>query len=182
MFKLRKLRDTDTIYMFEWIKDPHANLFLRFDPDKISIDMVREFIDNANDMPNSEHLAIADQDDMYLGMVSLRNIDRENRNAEFEIALRRCAVGRGVDNFGIKAMLGKAFSDYGLNKVYINIVSRNLLAKDLYERCGFKCEGRLKKHLLVNGKYRDLLCYSILKEEYEKLCEDLEYTTVFSVY
>ena len=164
--KLRNLEEKDIEFIYEWMKDPTVNLYFRFDPDQVTLQSVAEFVKNSRDQTGTINLAIADDDDEYLGTVSLKNIDRINGHAEYAISLRSKASGKGVGTFATKAILDKAFYEIGLNRVYLNVLSDNIRAVRLYEKIGFKREGEFRRHLFLRGGYRDLSWYAILKEEY----------------
>ena len=112
------------------------------------------------------HFAIVDEKDEYLGTVSLKSIDLDNMTAEYAIAVRKKARGRGVATAATFDVLKKAFSDYGLNRVYLNVFSDNEPAIKLYERCGFKFEGEFREHLRKGDKFLNWKWYGILAKEF----------------
>ena len=114
------------------------------------------------------HYAIADEYDEYLGTISLKDVDLTDRKAEYAISLRRKAQGRGIATEATCEILRLAFEEYGLERVYLNVLSDNNRAIRLYERVGFVYEGAFRKHLFLRGEYRTLKWYSMLKEEYQK--------------
>jgi diamine N-acetyltransferase len=113
------------------------------------------------------HYAIIDQDDdVYLGTVSLKNIDIENGTAEYAIVVRREAQGHGVAHKATELILKKAFFEIGLRRVYLSVYSNNYSAIKLYEKCGFKFEGEFRNHFIIENEYVGWKWYGILKEEY----------------
>ena len=49
----------------------------------------------------------------------------------------------------------------------------NKISLQMYEKAGFIYEGELRRHLFLNGEYKNLKCYSMLKEEYQKSSSSL---------
>lgn len=168
--RLRRLEEKDIEGMLEWMYDTEIQKSFRFSVEKKRKEDVLNFIREAETEPiegKSIHLAIVDESDEYLGTVSLKNIDLESLNAEFAISLRRNAQGKGVGSEATKELLYLAFNKFGLERIYLNVLSENKKAIHLYEKCGFVYEGEFRKHLFLRGGYRSLKWYSILREDFE---------------
>lgn len=173
MIYLRELKTSDAQLMLEWMHDFDIQKRFRRDMMSVSIDDVISFcekykipdvIKNGDDL----HFAIAGENDEYLGTISLKNIDLKNSIAEYAISTRKKAWGKGVALTATGLILKKAFTDYGLHRVYLNVLADNDAAIRLYEKCGFKNEGNFREHLQVNGEYVDLKWYGILDSEYDE--------------
>lgn len=65
-------------------------------------------------------------------------------------------------------ILSIAFDQIALERVYLNVLKENTRAIKLYEKSGFIYEGEFRNHLFLNGEYRTLKWYGILKKEYEE--------------
>ena len=162
--ELRKLELKDAPKMLEWMTAKDVNNYFRFDPKMISLESCEQFIKNSfNDLNKTYAIDINEE---YIGSISLKNIDMQNLNAEFAISIRNNYRGQGFGKNAIKKILKIAFEDLKLHKVYLNVFSDNSRAIKLYEESGFKYEGELKEHIIINGAYKNLKLYGILKEEY----------------
>lgn len=62
-----------------------------------------------------------------------------------------------------------AFNYANVHKVEIGTVSYNERAIHLYEKLGFKPEGRKRHWVYMNRKYYDLVEYGLLEDEWEEL-------------
>lgn len=167
--RLRRLEKKDADGMLEWMHDPEIQENFRFDASKKSKEDVLEFIRNSRiEMIAGKdiHYAIADDLDEYLGTISLKGVDMEARNAEYAISLRRKAQGKGIATEATEELLRLAFDEYGLERVYLNVLAENKKAIRMYEKCGFVYEGEFRKHLFLKGEFRTLKWYGILREEY----------------
>ena len=96
--KLRSLELKDAELMLEWMKDKELNQYFRFESEKITLDSVKDFIASSNLCERNKHFAIVDDKDVYLGTISLKNIDMNNFNAEYAIALRKVSIGKGSND------------------------------------------------------------------------------------
>lgn len=174
MIILRELKVKDAPLMLEWMHDTDIQRSFKRRMADYTIDDVLAFIMKAASADavftgTDLHFAIADQaDDQYLGTVSLKNIDLENGNAEFAIVTRKTAQGKGIGYEATMMLLKKAFSELGLQRVYLNVFSNNERAIRLYERCGFSPEGEFRNHFLIDGQYVGWKWYGMLKDEFDE--------------
>ena len=165
MIRLRRLEEKDIPGMLEWMHDPEVNRWFRFDAASMTEERVKNFIAGSFTETN-RHYAIADDDDNYLGTISLEDIDRENAHALYAVSLRAEVIGHDIALTATKMLLDIAFRELDLERVYLNVLSDNVRAKRFYEKAGFRYEGRFRKHLKLRGEWRDWDWYSILKEEF----------------
>ena len=71
--------------------------------------------------------------------------------------------GRGIGKALLQATLDAA-KKRGLTRIELFVRVDNARAKALYEEAGFVTEGVLRKHLLIDGIYRDSYLMSVLYE------------------
>ena len=120
-----------------------------------------------NNRSTNVRCSIVDESDRILGLVSLVSIDYMNQSAVFNIMIGdKKNQGRGIGFFAVKEMLNHAFNNLNLQRVELFVLEDNKRAIHLYEKSGFKYEGRKRKARYKNGKFVDLFMYSILKEEF----------------
>lgn len=91
---IRKLEENDALNMLEWMHDSDVNCNFRFDFSKMTLDNVKEFIQNSFDEKN-QHFAIVNEQNEYMGTISLKNINKIDNNAEYAIVTRMVAHGKG---------------------------------------------------------------------------------------
>lgn len=167
---LRELREEDAAGMLEWMQDKDIQKNFRFAAVKKTKKDVLAFIQSAGNVPQdgqSIHYAVTEDGGEYLGTISLKNLDLKAQNAEYAIVLRKKAQGRGLALAATKEILRMAFIEFGMERVYLNVLRENQKAIRLYERCGFVYEGEFRNHLFLGGEYRMLKWYGMLKEEYK---------------
>lgn len=163
--KLRKLKQKDAERMLSWMHSSNSKKVFEKDFNNFTLHDVKKFIDNSSDEKNLNY-ACVDDDDNYLGTVSLKNIDIKNKNAEYAISFMNEAHGTGASNFATKEILKIAFEKLKLKKVYLNVLDINERAIAFYNKFGFIEEGRFRNHVLKNNEFRDLIWYSITSEEW----------------
>ena len=127
-------------------------------------DDVISFIEKAQNESKDIHMAATDDNDRYLGTVSLKNINYNDKNAEYAISLHKDAVGSGVAKFATEEIIKIAFTKLNLERIYLNVFSDNSRAINFYNKMGFKYEGELEKHLQIRGEFKSLKLFAILKK------------------
>lgn len=162
---LRRLEEKDIPGMLEWMHDPEINRWFRFDAASMTEERARAFI-SSSFSDSARHYAVADDSDMYLGTISLEEIDPENGHALYAVSMRACAKGSGAALAATRLLLETAFTDLGLERVYLNVLADNERAKRFYEKAGFRYEGKFRKHLKLRGEWHDWDWYAILKEDF----------------
>ena len=173
MIHLRELNIKDSKRMLDLMHDRSIQNCFKKNMNAMSLEDTEQFIQkfgNARESLDCNrvlHLAIAlDDNDLYVGTVSLKNVDIISKNAEFAIVTMRECRGCGVGKEAMSNMLDIAFNRLQLNKVYLNVISNNITAISLYEKMNFRKEGYMRQQLMINGEYCDLIWYGLLKEEY----------------
>ena len=162
---IRKLHEGDADRMLEWMHNQDIVKNFRFESSDMNEDTVKAFITTSLQNICNRHYAVTDDNDVYMGTVSLKNIDFENKNAEYAISLHMDALGKGYARFATNAILNIAFKELKLNRVYLNVLSKNIRAIKFYEKYGFIFEGEFKEHLFHKGKFENLRWYRILASE-----------------
>ena len=137
---LRNLEEKDASLMLEWMHDPSIACFFRFDAMSMTEEKCIEYIRAANSDEKSKHFAIADENDEYLGTISLKNIDHNKKEAEYAISTRKKAHGTGAAMTATKEILRIAFEELGLKRVYLNVLAENKRANAFYSKVGFVLE------------------------------------------
>jgi diamine N-acetyltransferase len=170
--KIRKLKESDAVRMNEWMKNPDVNEYFQFDGSNSSVESCVEYINKCLTDQSNLHYAVTNNDDLYMGTVSLKSVNIINRNAEYAISMHHEAIGKGYSKFATDEILKIAFFELSLERVYLNVVSENIRAIKFYEKYGFIYEGEFKKHLNIRDKFFDVKWFRILKNEHEKLSEN----------
>lgn len=80
--KLRDLELKDAPLMLEWMHDQSVVANLRGNFLGKTIKDAEEFIKLSRNKLQNIHLAIATDEDEYMGTVSLKNVDRDNNSAD----------------------------------------------------------------------------------------------------
>ncbi len=102
-----------------------------------------------------------------VGLIGLRVIDKINKKSEIGYWIAQCFQKRGIVSKSVRALLGFAFNEKGMNRVQIKCAVQNESSRRIPQRLGFLFEGIEREgELLSNGEFTDLEVYSLLKKEF----------------
>ena len=161
--RIRTLKTEDAPLMLEWMHDDSVVHDLKADFSKKTLEDCIAFIQAAENNPTDLHLAIADENDEYMGTVSLKHIC--NDTAEFGITIRKCAMGKGMAGFAMKEILQTGFAQYHLQQVYWCVDPNNKRAVRFYEKNGYqKITAPENASAYTEEEKQRYLWYSVTKE------------------
>ena len=166
---LREIQRSDLPNINRWRNDKNLINFLGAPFRFINIEIDEKWFDSyLSHRANNIRLAICESvGEKLLGVVYLLQIDWINRSGEYAIQIgEKDSQGSGAGFQATVKILEHAFTDLNLNRVYLTVLSNNERAIRLYKKIGFVEEGKLRKAVFKNGRYMDLICMAILKEEF----------------
>lgn len=165
--RLRMLEQKDAPLMLEWMHDLSVVKDLKADFTKKTLADCEAFIREAQTAQENLHLAVVNDEDEYMGTVSLKHID--GTSAEFGIVVRKAAMGRGYSRKAMQEILTVAFEKLQLKRVFWCVDRRNQRAVRFYDKNGYRrvdgglldiCEGYSEEEI------ESYLWYQV--EKYEK--------------
>lgn len=170
MYLLRELRRSDIPAINAWRADreliSRLGATYRFINEEVDERWFNAYMERRG---NTVRCAIveAEKPETILGLVSLCDIDSHNRSCVFHIMIGdKAQRGKGMGSFAVSEILRHAFQDLNLNRVELTVLPDNEPALKLYRKAGFQQEGLLRQHVFKDGKYRDMIIMSILREEW----------------
>lgn len=134
---LRPLEEKDASRMLEWLNDTEVTKYLNIKGGISKLEDSLSFIRTAKKEDFNLHRAIVGKDDVYLGTISLKNIDSKKQEAEYAIVMHPAAQGTGAAFAASELIIDYAFSTMGLSRIYLYVEERNERALKLYYKLGF---------------------------------------------
>lgn len=167
--RLRKLEIKDAPLMLEWMYDQSVVENLRTNFQSKTLDDCETFIRSSWDDEKNCNMAIVNEDDTYIGTVSLKNI-KEN-SAEFGITIRKIAMGKGYAREAMEKMICIGFKEMQLEKIYWCVSPENKRAIRFYDKNGYE---RVDAGLLdmIEGYTKEQIAFYVW---YLKKCKNQEY-------
>lgn len=101
------------------------------------------------------------------------SIRKDINSREMGYSLAKSCWKKGYMTEAAKCLIKYAFEELNLSVLMIRTSEANLRSQRVIEKCGFTYEGTLRRaYKIYDGSLREIKCYSILREEYEKLYLD----------
>jgi RimJ/RimL family protein N-acetyltransferase len=167
---LRALEEDDIERTHRWHNDPELYRTLVDGFRFVSKTAERDWMARRTSYsPSEASLAIClVPGDEHIGNIYLRPVNLTSRNAVLGILIgEKDHRGQGYGYQALCQALQHAFGDLGLERVYFEVLADNEQAIRLYERVGFRTEGRLRSHVFKEGQFKDVLVMGILRVEFK---------------
>jgi RimJ/RimL family protein N-acetyltransferase len=114
----------------------------------------------------------------FIGQCLLHNFDYAARTCELGVTIGdRDHLGRGYGRDVVQLLVKYAFRLRNMQKVWLTTNGSNERAQKAFAAAGFVEEGRLKRHVWLDGRYDDLVYMGILRDppaEEEEIPEAME--------
>ncbi len=164
---LRAIEVEDLELIREMINDPEIEHMTGGGGLPVSKYQQENWFKSLENRNNEVRLMIETEDCGTIGMVMLTDIDYKNSTAQFhsKIATSKNIRGKGYGTKATNALVEYAFNQLNLNCIYSHIIEYNIASQRVKEKCGFKKDGVLRKRVYKDGKYHDIVVWSILKNE-----------------
>ncbi len=146
--RLRKLEIKDAPLMLEWMHDENVTEFMGADFASKKIEDCETFISASEADDKNVHFAIADENDEYMGTVSLKHVDNTYKTAEFAISTRRASMGKGYAAKAMKEILEYGINTLKLDKIYWCVSTDNKRAVRFYDKNLYKRTEKIPEHIL----------------------------------
>jgi RimJ/RimL family protein N-acetyltransferase len=152
----------------KWINTKSINHTMFFDF-PATIEKTKSWFNNNIGNTKRVDFTFYDNNTNIIAMGGFTSIDSIHSNSEFYIMVNPAMHGKGVGTKVSKWLFNYAFLKYNLNKIYLYTNDENTNAYKLYENCGFKLEGVLRKHKIKNGIFQNRRFYGLLRSEWQNL-------------
>ncbi len=151
--KLTTVISSDIPVIEEWLSNEKLLSMIRIDPPRPDMPIITTIIRLDDDTP--------------VGWIDLFNIDQVNLKAEAGIAIPD-ERGRGLAGVAGKKFLAMAFEAWGFNRITCRILASNQYAIKCARLFGFVQEGMERQSICRDGKFEDVIVFSMLKEDFRK--------------
>ena len=167
---LRKLKKSDALSIYQNAKDFDIARYTTL-PHPYKLKNAKDFIGITHqEIRKKKAFALGiefKETKEIIGMMSLIDIDHDNKNAEIGYWLGKKYWGKKIMKEAIKLILNFGFKRLKLVRIYARVMHPNISSAKLLERSGFQYEGTMRKAILRRGKWMDCLSYSVLDCEFK---------------
>ena len=87
-------------------------------------------------------------------------VDSDDNMGEISYWLAHKYNGRGIMTRALNKLTEMCFADMGLKRIQLTIDAKNIPSAAVALRCGYECEGILRKYFVLRGVPRDMKMFS----------------------
>jgi RimJ/RimL family protein N-acetyltransferase len=166
MVNLRPFRRADIPTLTRWINNPEVRQFLLTMLPQTEKQEEEWFNKLGSDDKNIV-LAIETKDGILIGSMGIHRIDWKDRVAGTGALIgEREYWNKGYGTDAKMILLDYAFNTLNLHKICSSVYAFNKRSLHYSLHCGYKIEGRRRKHIFKRGRYWDLIELGLFKEEW----------------
>ncbi len=166
---LRKMTPDDAEAVFAYASDPEVSRYTLWETHR-SIEDSRAFLElviqKYENGGEPDWGIIYRGDHHFVGACGLVNWEAEHARAEAGFVLSREYWGRGLMPEAVRAMIRFGFEAMNLNRIEARCIAENVASARVMEKAGMAYEGTLRQREYINGAYRNIKLYAILKKEF----------------
>lgn len=166
--QIRKLNESDLNLRVSWMNHPKVYSFMHFNL-PVSLENTRKWYQLNINNNNRVDLVIDDFEGKPVAMGGFTSIVSSTRKAELYIFVNPDMQAKGIGTRVTSLLCKYAFEILNLHKVYLYTNETNIAAQRIYEKNGFKLEGRLRDELYLNERYEARLYYGLLFKDFKTL-------------
>ena len=170
---MRMWRRKDAPELYEYAKNPNVGPHAGWKPHS-SVQESRMIISQLF-LVNMCWAIVLKETGRVIGSIGLEE-DRfrpDVKSRELGYSLSEEYWGNGIMTEAAKRVIRHAFDELGLDVLMIRTSESNMRSQRVIEKCGFSYEGTLRKtYRIYDGSIREVRCYSMLRDEYEKFCRE----------
>jgi RimJ/RimL family protein N-acetyltransferase len=109
---------------------------------------------------------LAKDSERFLGMMCVHHREAWNRRLEIGYILARRYWRKGLMSEALTPFLRYCFAELTCHRIEASIEPENTASRRLAEKLGFRAEGIMRGRLCVEGKFRNVVMYALLDEDW----------------
>jgi ribosomal-protein-alanine N-acetyltransferase len=156
--------------LFSWRDDPFAKKYNPF-ADCTFIEFTKIMNNYSQDLKEvysgkDFKWAIIDNKEI-LALLGISQVNKMMKTAEIGYQVSPKYRRKGIGLIAVDELVKLVFTETDLRKLVATIADANIPSCKIVEKLGFKQEGLLRKHFIINGIETDERIYGLLREEFK---------------
>lgn len=154
--------------MFAWRQQERIQ---RFNPlDDLSLEMLTERLaklsSDLSDRKAEMYRWMVEQNGVTIGSVSFKPVSWQMGHGEIGYGISEPEHGKGLGTAAVRLLVEKIFAETDIHKLFAYVSAENVASCRILERLGFRREGYLRDHYVIQGRRVDEVFYAILRHEF----------------
>lgn len=161
VLRFARLREDDLGLILTWRTRPDITSMMISDIE-LDMDKQRHWLTRISSDPTVRHWMIL-WNDRPVGVINLADINDQHK---------RCSAGYYIGDLALRQLgavippylYNHVFRDLGFNKIYGEVMASNAPALRMHALHGYRQVGTLRKHILKNATFLDMVVVELLAE------------------
>lgn len=163
---LRPLNKADVPLLTRWVNDPEVREFVSFDLPRTER-QEEDWVSALGSDDKNICFGITTKAGILIGVMSFHQINWRDRCATTGAMIGAKEYwGQGYGTDAKMTLLDYAFNTLNLHKICSAVIAYNKRSLRYSLHCGYKIEGRRKKHIFKKGRYWDLIELGLFKKDW----------------
>jgi len=170
-FIIREECEDEIESFFEYYSKPEVNRHILCTIPKNIEEAKHDFYywKNAYLRGDGAYFAIAKKDsNKMIGSIGLTGLNSYHKRIEISYDLSSDYWGKGIMSNAIKKICDFGFKEFHVNRIEASVVPTNSTSRNLLIRNKFLLEGYLRQHRFHENQFRDVVFFSLLKNDFYK--------------
>ena len=168
---LRGMLVGDCFDMFEYAKKPEVTKYLTWSPHP-DVEYTKAYLKTLKHhykmgMFYDWAIVLKDENKM-IGTCGFTRFNLPHNSAEIGYVINPLYRGRGIALESARIVMRFGFEELGLNRIEARYMVGNDASRRVMEKLGMTFEGISRSEIFVDGTYRDVGRYAVLKDEFKK--------------
>lgn len=165
---LRTIEEEDLQFLRETLNEPEVRRYLG-QQTPTNMHQEREWFEERGSSDESVNLLVCVGEDGTdpAGTVGFGPADAADGSAELGLFLAPDYWGQGYGTEAARLATTYAFAERRLHRMVARAVAENAASCRIWEKLGFREEGRFREAAFHGGEYRDVVYYAVLADEWD---------------
>jgi RimJ/RimL family protein N-acetyltransferase len=164
--RLRPITEADLPDYVEWLNDPEVTRFTQIEG-PLTLEHEREWFRRVTAPESKTRSWAIEAHGRHIGNCALMP-DESGETAGFGVIIGdKSQWGKGYGTAALREVLRIGFEEMGLRRVHLTAFAGNARGIRCYEKCGFRHEGVRRRHFLKRGRWENVVCMGILRDEWQ---------------
>lgn len=154
--------------LVKWFNDKEVTRYMSVDYSNLTLKKEKQWFEKAKSSNKDVIFGIHAKEGNIIGSTSLKDIDNNNKHAEFGIAIANKEYwGKGIGTEATKLIVDFGFRILRLNSIYLFVNVDNIAGQKAYKRAKFKRIGIMREHVIYDNKPEDVILMDIIKKDWK---------------
>lgn len=170
--ELRDIKESHLMLILEW-RNRESIRKVMFNSEEITLDQHLKWFENLQKSKTTQSKIFYYENEPY-GILNISDIDKKNNKCEWGFYIGANDAPNGMGTILGYISLNYIFRELSMRKLTAKVLSTNHISISFHKKLGFFKEGVLRKHIIKDDFYIDILLFGLFNEEWNEKSEEIQ--------